>query len=108
MKIKTLITLLTLVILSSGFTPYKSKSTLPEKLTQNEGKKIYQDYGCATCHGPEGRGNGELSNFLEPKPRNFTSWKEMKNLPDSLMMYSIKHGVLGTAMPKHPDLTKMK
>ena len=106
MKITALITLIVLAIFLSGLTLYKSKSTLPEKLAPNGGKKIYQEYGCVNCHGSEGKGNGELSNFLEPKPRNFTSWKEMKNLPDSLMMYSIKHGVLGTAMPEHPDLTE--
>ena len=106
MKIKKLILLLILTNLVSGFALDKSKSTLPEKLPQENGKQIYQEYGCINCHGLEGKGNGSLSEFLEPKPRNFTSLKEMKNLPDSLMMYSIKHGVQGTSMPEHPDLTE--
>ena len=106
MKIKKLILLLLLTNLVSGFDLYKSKSTLPEKLVQGKGKEIYQEYGCVNCHGLEGKGNGSLSEFLEPKPRNFTSLKEMKNLPDSLMMYSIKHGVQGTSMPEHSDLTE--
>jgi mono/diheme cytochrome c family protein len=106
MKIKKIILLLILTTLVSGFALYKSKSTLQKKLVQGSGKQIYQEYGCVNCHGLEGKGNGSLSEFLEPKPRNFTSLKEMKNLPDSLMMYSIKHGVLGTSMPEHPDLTE--
>ena len=106
MKIKKIILLLILASLISGFALYKSKSTLPEKLAQGKGEQIYKEYGCINCHGLEGKGNGSLAEFLEPKPRNFTSLKEMKNLPDSLMMYSIKHGVQGTSMPEHPDLTE--
>jgi mono/diheme cytochrome c family protein len=106
MKIKIFLLLIILTSLTSGFALYKSKSTLPEKLIQGKGKKIYTEYGCVNCHGSEGKGNGSLSEFLKPKPRNFTSLKEMKSLPDSLMMYSIKHGVLGAAMPAHPDLTE--
>ena len=106
MKIKKLILLLILTSLVSGFALDKSKSTLPEKLPQENGKQIYQEYGCINCHGLEGKGNGPLSQILEPKPKNFTSLKEMKNLTDSQMMYSIKHGVLGTSMPEHPELTE--
>jgi high-affinity iron transporter len=106
MKIKKLILLLILTNLVSGFALDKSKSTLPEKLPQENGKQIYQEYGCINCHGLEGMGNGPLSEILEPKPKNFTSLKEMKNLTDSQMMYSIKHGVLGTSMPEHPELTE--
>ena len=106
MKIKKIILLLILTNLVSGFDLYKSKSTLPEKLPQGNGKQIYQEYGCINCHGLEGMGNGPLSQILEPKPKNFTSLKEMKNLTDPQMMYSIKHGVQGTSMPEHPDLTE--
>jgi mono/diheme cytochrome c family protein len=106
MPLKKIFLLLILITVLSGFALYKSKSTLPEKLVQGRGEQIYQKYGCVNCHGSEGKGNGSLSEFLEPKPRNFTSLKEMKNLPDSLMMYSIKHGVLGASMPAHPDLTE--
>jgi hypothetical protein len=106
MLLKKIVLLLIASTILSGFALYKSKSTLSEKLVQGRGEQIYQKYGCANCHGSEGKGNGSLSEFLEPKPRNFTSLKEMKNLPDSLMMYSIKHGVLGASMPAHPDLTE--
>jgi hypothetical protein len=106
MKIKLLFTLIIITITTSGFALYKSKSILPEKLIQGKGELIYTEYGCVNCHGSEGKGNGSLSEFLEPKPRNFTSLKEMKNLPDSLMMYSIKHGVLGASMPAHPELSE--
>jgi hypothetical protein len=106
MKINILVLATILTTMTSGFSLHKSKSTLPEKLIQGKGEKIYKEYGCVNCHGSKGKGNGPLSKFLEPKPRDFTSLNEMKNLPDSLMMYSIKHGVLGTSMPEHPDLTE--
>ena len=57
-------------------------------------------------YGVEGRGNGALADLLEPKPINFTSFAEMRHIPDSLMFYSIQHGVMGSAMPKHAELNK--
>ena len=101
-----LIILIVTVIVVCGFTSYKSTSVLPEKLKEGRGEKTYLDYGCVNCHGTKGKGDGEMASFLEPKPRNFTSLSEIKNLPDSLMMYSIKHGVLGSTMPEHSSLTE--
>ena len=54
------------MVISCGFTSYKSKSTLPEKLPSGVGQEIYLNNGCAECHGIEGKGNGALSEFLEP------------------------------------------
>ena len=104
--VSQLITLFIYIVLLCGFTSYKSTSVLPEKLEEGKGKKIYLEYGCVNCHGTKGKGDGEMASFLDPKPRNFTSLVEMKNLPDSLMMYSIKHGVVGSSMPEHSELNE--
>ena len=101
-----LITLFIYTVILCGFTSYKSTSVLPKKLDEGRGEKIYLEYGCVNCHGTKGKGDGEMASLLDPKPRNFTSLVEMKNLPDSLMMYSIKHGVLGSAMPEHTELNE--
>jgi len=101
-----LITLFIYTVILCGFTSYKSTSVLPKKLDEGRGEKIYLEYGCVNCHGTKGKGDGEMASLLDPKPRNFTSLVEMKNLPDSLMMYSIKHGVLGSAMPEHSELNE--
>ena len=101
-----LISLIIFTLLLCGFTSYKSTSVLPKKLDEGRGEKIYLEYGCVNCHGIKGKGDGEMASLLDPKPRNFTSLVEMKNLPDSLMMYSIKHGILGSAMPEHSELNE--
>jgi len=36
------------------------------------GKKLYRRY-CVGCHGPDGDGNGENAQWIDPKPRDFTA-----------------------------------
>ena len=39
-----------------------------------KGKTIYNGIGaCASCHGPEGKGDGAASAALNPKPRSFAA-----------------------------------
>lgn len=37
----------------------------------DEGARLYGD-NCAVCHGPSGRGNGDLANDLDRKPTDLT------------------------------------
>jgi len=53
---------------------------------------------CATCHGPDGHGNGPASAALNPKPRNFHDPAQMGPLSDADLIASITHGK--GAMPK--------
>lgn len=39
--------------------------------TRARGATLYADNGCATCHGPDGRGNGPIAGTLTPTPRDF-------------------------------------
>jgi len=32
---------------------------------------LYAENGCASCHGPEGRGDGPVAHTLDPRPRDF-------------------------------------
>jgi high-affinity iron transporter len=36
-----------------------------------EGRRLYADNGCASCHGRSGHGDGPIAANLEPKPTDF-------------------------------------
>ena len=44
----------------------------PTETAISNGRTLYQAYGCAVCHGAEGRGDGIASRTLVPKPRDFS------------------------------------
>ncbi|PIQ96964.1 MAG: hypothetical protein COV67_06710 [Nitrospinae bacterium CG11_big_fil_rev_8_21_14_0_20_56_8] len=91
--------------LALGYTTYRGYTQLPEPLPTSEGELLFQESGCVICHGIQGDGNGFLANGLDPKPRDFTSYQQMKNLPDLQIENTIRFGSKGTAMPAHPDLS---
>lgn len=53
---------------------------------------------CAQCHGEERLGNGPVSTWIYPIPKNLTSAEFMRNLTKERAIFSIKHGVNGTPM----------
>ena len=62
---------------------------------------------CATCHGPEGRGNGPGGVGLNPKPRNFTAqsgWKNGTRLED--IYKTLDEGIKGSSMVSYNYLSK--
>jgi mono/diheme cytochrome c family protein len=70
-----------------------------------DGAALYRQR-CASCHGPTGRGDGGISAYLNPRPRDFTSGRykfrstETGSLPtDADIAYSITEGLHGTSMP---------
>ena len=61
---------------------------------------------CSSCHGKDGRGDGEYAGLLNPRPRDFTSGRfkfrstETGSLPtDDDLARSITEGLHGTSMP---------
>ena len=71
----------------------------------HSGEELYAKY-CLSCHGIEGKGDGELSYLLYPKPRDFTSnlfkikSTQAGNPPtDNDLITTIKKGMPGTSMP---------
>lgn len=74
-------------------------NVMPEPLPESEGQLIYEEMGCALCHGHQGAGDGFMAGGLTPKPRNFTDLKVMSRLSDMTMFQSIKNGIPQTAMP---------
>ncbi len=70
-----------------------------------EGEALFLEH-CASCHGPEGRGNGLAAPFLNPRPRDFTQSAfryrstQAGNLPLHGDLYrTLWRGLPGSAMP---------
>ena len=63
---------------------------------------------CATCHGPNGDGNGPASAALNPKPRNYHDKEWQKKVTDEDIKKTITYGgaAVGKSpiMPASPDL----
>ena len=53
---------------------------------------------CARCHGDEGRGNGTISAYLDPRPRDLTKAAFMKTKTRERLIASLRDGVPGTSM----------
>lgn len=75
------------------------------------GRKLYS-VQCAYCHGAEGKGDGEASDILFPKPRDLTSGEfRLRSTPkgtppvDADLLKTITRGIPGSAMPGFAFLT---
>ena len=80
--------------------PLKEKYTsLPTPILVKEGKKLYQENGCAECHGEKGKGDGPLASRLKNTPRNFKDYEEMKRMPTIRMEQAIVDDLHRTSMP---------
>jgi mono/diheme cytochrome c family protein len=55
---------------------------------------------CATCHGPEGQGDGQAAAALNPKPRNFHDKAWQSSVGDARIAKVIVEG--GQAIGKSP------
>jgi mono/diheme cytochrome c family protein len=75
----------------------KAVAGTPEQLS--EGSQLYSQQ-CASCHGPDGRGDGPAGLMLNPKPRDLTKlegWNKGSRLSDLFRTLTV--GLTGTAMP---------
>ena len=69
------------------------------------GRSVY-DAKCSSCHGIDGKGDGNAAALLSPRPRNFTTGifkfrsTESGSIPtDDDLMRTVQNGLHGTAMP---------
>jgi mono/diheme cytochrome c family protein len=74
------------------------------------GERVYARY-CATCHGPDGRGNGPAAPSLIPRPRDFTLGQfKYKSTPpgqpptDADLARVVRGGLRASAMPYFGDI----
>jgi mono/diheme cytochrome c family protein len=78
--------------------------------TAPPGRRLYVRW-CATCHGPDGRGNGPAAPSLIPRPRDFTRGLfKYKSTPaaqppsDDDLTRVVANGLQASAMPYFRDL----
>jgi len=60
------------------------------------GKQLYQRY-CASCHGPDGRGEGPAGQYMDPPPMNFHS--DTARMSDDRLFTVITEGKISRGMP---------
>lgn len=62
------------------------------------GETVYNEKGCVTCHGAQGKGDGPVGAALKPKPRNFAdaTWKNGTDLAS--VIKSVSNGITGSGM----------
>jgi mono/diheme cytochrome c family protein len=72
-----------------------------------DAKQIFTDR-CTVCHGATGKGDGDGSAALDPKPRDFTSPEWQASVSDDHLQKIIVFGGLAVGkaatMPPNPDL----
>jgi mono/diheme cytochrome c family protein len=77
------------------------------KLDSVQAKDVFNSR-CATCHGPNGDGNGPAAAALNPKPRNYHDKDWQKKVTDDDLKKTITYGgaAVGKSpiMPASPDL----
>jgi len=89
--------------------PHDTIGATPELLA--EGRKLYAN-NCAPCHGDTGRGDGEASYLLYPRPRDFVTGRfrfvsTWEGAPTDADIYrSISRGMPGSAMPAWAHLSE--
>jgi high-affinity iron transporter len=69
------------------------------------GAKLYAQH-CASCHGPQGRGDGPAGKGLEPAPSNFHDAERMAQRSAYGLYNTITLGVEGTAMTPFKQLSE--
>lgn len=71
-----------------------------------QGKALFIRNGCAVCHGPDGRGDGQIAATLKPPPRDFRDPATYKNGPSkAAIARTIQKGMPGTSMPGYAHLS---
>jgi mono/diheme cytochrome c family protein len=87
--------------------PIDPKTVLtPNDTLMSRGKTLYAST-CATCHGPQGKGDGPGGLGLTPKPRIFTAgtgWKNGTRLED--IFKTLDEGIKGSSMASYNYLSK--
>ncbi|MCB1111591.1 MAG: c-type cytochrome [Chlamydiales bacterium] len=78
----------------------RNRNAVQEIWTNNgfSPEKAYEIF-CSQCHGEFMQGNGPVSEWIYPVPKNLQNADFMRNLTRERVIESITHGVKGTPMP---------
>lgn len=103
MKKLIVVTIAAFAVVACGKKEAPAATTAP--VAQDLGQQVYAEKGaCSSCHGNEGKGDGEAGKSLKPVPRNFSDakWKNGSELPK--VIASITNGIKGTSMSGYKDM----
>jgi len=81
--------------------------SMPDRIAR--GRQVYADAGCASCHGADGKGDGDSAPDLKDaagrpiKPADFTAGVYRGGSDPRDLYYRIATGVDGTPMPAYGD-----
>jgi cytochrome c oxidase cbb3-type subunit 2 len=97
-----------------GLTASTARATPAEPAAAARGAKAYGKY-CVSCHGTQGDGRGPTAEWVDPRPRNFTSGTfkfrstASGELPtDADLARTIENGLNHTNMPHWRALTPIE
>jgi mono/diheme cytochrome c family protein len=98
-KTYILFTVTALAIVATACGKKPEADAAPAAAAAISGETIYNEKGCVTCHGAQGKGDGPVGAALKPKPRNFADakWKNGTDLA-SVVQNQSKIGIPGTGM----------
>ena len=79
----------------------------------DQGKQLYGDLGCASCHGAQGRGDGAAAKDLKDvwkqrdPPRDLTAPWTFRGGSSAEALYArMTYGISGTPMPSYADVAQ--
>jgi len=73
--------------------------------SEERGRRLYAEHGCAVCHGASGRGDGPSARRLDTPPRDFTDPRAYRRGSSrEEIAASIRKG--GGAMPAFTDVSE--
>ena len=81
----------------------------PAAGTAAAGRTLYGENGCASCHGPAGRGDGPVAKTLSIPPRDFKNVESFQNGRDEMSIAATLARGLdrnGAKMPAFNHLTE--
>lgn len=79
-------------------TTYKRPAVAYQAISVANGKYLYDEAGCASCHGAAGYGDGPLAEDLRPRPADLTAPHANTHTAGDLFWW-LSHGVKNTSMP---------
>jgi high-affinity iron transporter len=97
-KTYILFTVTALAIVATACGKKPEADAAPVVAAAISGETIYNEKGCVTCHGAQGKGDGPVGAALKPKPRNFADAKWKNGTDLASVVKSIEIGIPGTGM----------
>ncbi len=95
---KTILIISTLALIACGKKPEAEGTATAAAPAAISGETLFNEKGCATCHGAQGKGDGPVGAALKPKPRNFADAKWKFGFDLATVVKTINNGSPGTGM----------